>query len=79
MKDIWNDCGVHQVAEIARTDKHYQDLLAECRRLEAGFCAVMDRLSEAERRLVEEYVAICEDLQYRETQLAYILGSTRPK
>ena len=74
MKDIWNDYGIYRVTEKARGDQHYQELLAECKQLECGFNEVMNKLSEDDRSKVENYIAVCEDLQYRKTQLAYMLS-----
>ena len=74
MKDIWNDYGIYKVAEMTSRDIYYQELLAECKQLEYGFNEVMHKLSENDRIKVENYIVACEDLEYRKTQLAYMLS-----
>ena len=72
--DGWTDEVVMKLSQLAKNDCEYQLLLNRCRKMEVEYLAIMNRLAEEERLCIDEYIVLCEELQYRMTQLAYGLG-----
>jgi hypothetical protein len=56
--------------EAARKDADYQTLLQRCREAEADYRRILDTLSPEQQEQLETYISLCEELQYRMTQLA---------
>lgn len=75
--DIWNDYVLPELAKLAQQDENYQRMLMENQKLETSYCDVIDSLSDSDREMIDEYIASCENLEYRLTQLAYELGCGR--
>ena len=72
--DLWNDLVVFQLADVSQKDECYQALLCQCATAEADYLSLLQRLSTNDRICIERYIALCEETQYRLTQLAYQLG-----
>ena len=72
--DLWNDLAAFQLAALSKQDECYQKLLNQCLAAEAAYLKLLPRLSEDDRRCIEHYLSLCEETQYRLTQLAYQLG-----
>ena len=72
--EMWNSEISRRAAASAEGDAFYQELLQECEEKEAVYKKITAILPEERRELIEGYIAICEDLEYRMTQLAYELG-----
>ena len=70
----WNREAAMRLVDKVKMDMEHRDLLRCCREAEAEYLEVMGRLENEERMKVEDYVASCEELVYREVQLAYELG-----
>ncbi len=65
-QDYWNQV----ILEAARKDAVYQDLLARCIAAEAGYLQILESLPPQQREQLEEYISLCEELEYRKTVLA---------
>ena len=63
-----------KVTAKAGNDSEHEELLRQCVEKEAEYQKIMCKLSLAEREQVDNYIAVCEELEYRRTQLAYELG-----
>ena len=50
--------------EQAKEDSYYQACLEEVKRWEPAYLALRDTLPEMQRRVVEEYVSACEELDH---------------
>ena len=74
MRDEWNDVALPSLIKLAKLDDCYQELLTHCYLLEEQYCKIIANLSEDDRSAIDEYIAVCEDMQCRMTQLAYRLG-----
>ena len=72
--DQWADDAVFRVVDAAKHDPFYQDLLDKCKVAESKYHDAVQPLSEPEQLSIENYIALCEELQYRMTQLAYRCG-----
>lgn len=70
----WLKIGRHQVDEFLDRDPEFQALLARQADTEKGYIQVMEQLSEQDREIVERYVLLCEELEYKRTVTAYRCG-----
>lgn len=59
--------------QVVRIDPPYQDLYQQNLALEEDFLRIMASLSEADRDLLERYISVCENMEYRKTCLAIAL------
>lgn len=57
-----------------KTDSYYQQMLCECEALEQEYVRITGSLPQEESALIDKYIAICEEMQYREVQIAYAYG-----
>ena len=58
------------LSHLTSVDKQYQTLLAQCIELEADYQRIMDHLSYDDRAIVERYIALCEEMDYRKLCIA---------
>lgn len=65
-QDYWDQI----LWEAARRDEDYQNLLIRCRGAEAAYQKILASLPVDQQAQLEEYISLCEELQYRLTQLA---------
>lgn len=56
--------------EAAGKDADYQELLRRCREAEADYRRILATLPPEQQEQLESYISLCEELQYRMTQLA---------
>jgi hypothetical protein len=63
-----------RVTAKAGGDSYYQELLCQCEIKEIEYHRIICKLLPTEQEQVDDYVAVCEELEYRRTQLAYELG-----
>lgn len=59
-----------QLIELTRQDEFYQQLLAECDARTPDYLRILRSLSEADQELLDTYISVCENLEYRRTCLA---------
>lgn len=74
--DNWTDLAVFEITAAAKNDACYQALLRRCAQAEIHYLSVSAKLTEEDRRAIEEYITLCEETQYRMTQLAYFCNPT---
>ena len=72
--DHWNEYAYPKITAKARQDNLYLELLTENRILEQEYRKLMEKLDEAEQVILDSYIASCEELEYRLTQIAYQTG-----
>ena len=70
----WNEYAYPKITARARQDKIYLELLREYKILEQEFEKLMEKMSETEQEIVDSYIASCEELEFRLTQIAYQVG-----
>ena len=56
--------------QAAKKDPHYQWLLRQCREMEADYSRIMDSLCPQDRERMEQYISICENMEYCKVCLA---------
>lgn len=72
--DWWNDDIITQLRTISQSDEHYMWLKREMEKAEPEFLKIRKKLNTEELHMLDTYIALCEDMEYIKTQLAYILG-----
>lgn len=70
----WNEYAYPKITARARQDKIYLELLREYKILEQEYEKLMEKMSETEQEIVDSYIASCEELEFRLTQIAYQVG-----
>ena len=58
------------LSHLTHVDKQYQILLAQCAELESDYQRIMDQLSYDDRTIMERYIALCEEMDYRKLCIA---------
>lgn len=74
--DNWVDYAYPKVIDRARGDFIYQQLLIDNKVLEERYTKVLEKLAAQEQNAVEDYIASCENMEHRLSQLAYGVGRT---
>ena len=59
--------------KLTEKDPVYQDMLAQCEKAELEYLRIIQKLPEEDRRKLEHYICLCEELEYRRTCLAWEL------
>lgn len=54
----------------ARADAHYQTLLRQCEELGEEYDRILQTLCPEDRELLDRYISICENMEYRKVCLA---------
>ena len=75
--DEWLRIGCKQVQELLKCDPEYQKMLQDRLEAEQAYIAVMEKLSPEDRECVDNYIALCENLEYQRTHTAYRCGKMR--
>ena len=70
----WNEYAYPKITARARQDKIYLELLREYKILEQEYRKLMEKMSKTEQEIVDSYIASCEELEFRLTQIAYQVG-----
>lgn len=73
----WLRIGVHQVQELLNHDPEYQKILHDLSVAEKKYHQIMKKLTIEERECVDDYIALCEELEYQRTHTAYRCGRMR--
>ena len=61
-----------QLLALVRADSFYQQLLGDCIALEPRYQAIKDSLPEDQQEILDTYISLCEELEYRRTTLAFL-------
>ena len=72
--DEWNESVYPGIIKMAMRDSVYRELLDENRLLETEYLKIIEKLAEADREILDRYIASCESIEFRLAQLAYQFG-----
>ena len=72
--DRWADQIVPLLQNLVKCDPVYQELIQYSAEKRKRYEEIVKRLSPEESEAVEDYIASCEDLEFRKAQLAFLLG-----
>lgn len=70
----WNEIGIYQVRDILSRDGEYEKLMNQCNKARERYDAIVAKLTAQEREEIEDYIALCEELDYQWTHTAYRCG-----
>lgn len=70
----WLETGIHQVNGLLSKDEDFQNLLEQLNTAQIESQAVMETLPPEEQLKIENYVALCEEVEYQKTITAYYCG-----
>lgn len=59
-----------KLLEATKNDPIYRQLLSQCRAPENDYIRISHQLSDADRDVLQRYISLCEELEYRRTCLA---------
>lgn len=51
-------------------DPRYLRLAARCQKFEDEYCRILRSLSQEDQDILEEYIALCQELEYRRARIA---------
>lgn len=52
-----------------RKDSRYRTLLTKCQKYEGEYCRILASLPPADQDILEEYISLCQELEYRRGQV----------
>ena len=64
------DVTEEKLMELAKEDPHYQACLEEIKRLEPVYLALRDALPQMQKKIMEDYISACEELDHALLALA---------
>lgn len=64
-------------SKAARKDDRYLHLLTQCRKYEDQYCRILSSLSQADQDTLEEYISLCQELEFRRGCVAAELKRSR--
>lgn len=70
----WLETGMVQVNDLLRHDPDFQQLLEQLQKAETGYLSVIEKLPPTDIERIEEYIALCEEVDYQKTCTAYYYG-----
>ena len=70
----WLRIGRYQVQEILDHDSEFKLLLTQLEQAEEDYRKVRNKLSAEDQEIVENYIALCEEVEYQKTHTAYRCG-----
>ena len=70
----WFQIGIHKVNRLLRSDGDFQELYKEIKIAEENYQTVLDKLSPEDQWVVENYIALCEEIERKRTMIAYVCG-----
>lgn len=74
MNEEWNDWALHQINIRAKYNQDYQQMRSRWQELDELFQTVCAGLPKQDREAIEDYIAMCENLEYMRSQIAYEFG-----
>lgn len=75
----WSTSADQKILELTHTDSDYQDILQQVREKEVDYQRILATLSSEDALVVDDYIALCEELLYQKVRLAYIAGTSQQK
>lgn len=70
----WLETGVHQVNALLSKDPDFQHLLQRLTVAQINYQSVIEKLSAEEQEMIEDYIALCEEVEYQKAFIAYCCG-----
>lgn len=70
----WLETGMNQVNALLGHDPDFQQLLEQLQKAETDYLAVIKKLPPSEAERIDEYIALCEEVEYQKTCAAYYCG-----
>ena len=70
----WLETGIHQVAALLREDPDFQGLSQRLDEAKKKYDRATRSLTPDQQQTVEDYIALCEELEYQRTFTAYYCG-----
>lgn len=70
----WLEQGFHQVNGLLSQDADFQALQQRLAEAQIKYQAVVDRLSPEDLETIENYIALCEEIEYQKALTAYYCG-----
>lgn len=67
-------CEQEQKLNLLAADSVYVELMAQCGELEDAYRQIKDNLAQEDREILERYIALCEEMDYRKLRLALDMG-----
>lgn len=65
--------------QVVKTDTYYQSLLQECQELEVEYGRICDGLSQTDKELLDHYISVCENMEYRKLCISLAYWNTNNK
>ena len=59
-----------RLSAAVKNDPIYQQLLSDCEAMEQDFLRIRQILTKPEQEILDRYISLCEELEYRRTSLA---------
>lgn len=70
----WLGLGIHQVHALLQGDPDFQELFRRLDVAKEKYDAALEGFTPEQRQTVENYIALCEELEYQKTFTAYYCG-----
>lgn len=70
----WLETGMHQVNALLSKDADFQELLERLTVAQIHYQNVVEKLLPEEQETIEDYIALCEEVEYQKTLTAYYCG-----
>ena len=67
----WFQIGIHKVNRLLRNDQDFQELQKEIQTAEENYQAVLDKLKPEDQWVIENYIALCEEIEHKRAMFAY--------
>ena len=70
----WLQTGMYQVNGLLREDQDFQNLMQRLEIAGKDYQRILSKLSLEEKLIIENYIALCEEIEYQKTFTAYYCG-----
>ena len=70
----WRAMGVHRVNALLAGDADYQKLKRQLNKAQESYRKATENLSAEQKEQIDEYIALCEEIEYQKTVTAYYCG-----
>jgi hypothetical protein len=68
------ETGIHQVNALLGSDTDFQSLTEQLDTAYEHYSAVVEKLPPEDQDIIEDYIALCSELEYQKTYTAYYCG-----
>ena len=70
----WQETGMHQVNALISKDADFQGLSKQLTVAQEHYQTAVGKLPPEERKFIEDYITLCEEVEYQKTLTAYYCG-----